>query len=99
MRFLNLLGNKFFTVLFSWLLGQRFRDTLCGTKMIRREDYELIEDNCSYFGDFDPFGDFDLIIEAVKQNLNVVEVPATYCTRTYGRQKSAVSHMAGCCLK
>jgi glycosyltransferase involved in cell wall biosynthesis len=87
MRFLNLLGNKFYGVLFSWLLGQRFRDTLCGTKMIRRKDYELIEANRSYFGDFDPFGDFDLIFGAIKQNLKVVEVPVTYCARTYGRTK------------
>jgi hypothetical protein len=72
MRFLNLFGNKFFSVLFSWLLGQRFRDTLCGTKMIRN------------FGDFDPFGDFDLIFGAVKLNLKVVEVPLSYHARTYG---------------
>ena len=84
MRFLNLLGNKFFGVLFSWLLGQRFRDTLCGTKMIRKRDYEMIETNRSYFGDFDPFGDFDLIFGAVKLNLKVVEVPVTYRARTYG---------------
>jgi len=84
MRFFNLLGNKFFGVLFSWLLGQRFRDTLCGTKMLCREDYELIAANRSYFGDFDPFGDFDLIFGAVKQNLKVVEVPVTYRARTYG---------------
>jgi hypothetical protein len=85
MRFLNLLGNKFFGVLFSWLLGQRFRDTLCGTKMIRKKDYEKIEANRSYFGDFDPFGDFDLIFGAVKLSLKVVEVPVTYHARTYGR--------------
>ncbi len=84
MRFLNLLGNKFFGALFSWLLGQRFRDTLCGTKMISKKDYELIEANRSYFGDFDPFGDFDLIFGAVKQNLKVVEVPVAYRARTYG---------------
>ncbi|MBN2182263.1 MAG: glycosyltransferase [Sedimentisphaerales bacterium] len=84
MRFLNLLGNKFFGALFSWLLGQRFKDTLCGTKMIRRSDYELIVANRSYFGDFDPFGDFDLIFGAVKQNLKVVEVPVTYRARAYG---------------
>ena len=84
MRFLNLLANKFFGMLFSWLLGQRFRDTLCGTKMIRRRDYELIAANRSYFGDFDPFGDFDLIFGAVRQNLKVVEVPVTYRARTYG---------------
>jgi len=84
MRFLNHLGNKFFGTLFTWLLGQRFRDTLCGTKMIHRKDYELIAANRSYFGDFDPFGDFDLIFGAVKQNLKVVEVPVTYRARTYG---------------
>ena len=84
MRFLNLLGNKFFGSLFSWLLGQRFRDTLCGTKMLSRENYEMIAANRSYFGDFDPFGDFDLIFGAIKQNLKVVEVPVTYRARTYG---------------
>jgi len=84
MRFLNLVGNKFFGALFTWLLGQRFRDTLCGTKMIHRKDYELIAANRSYFGDFDPFGDFDLIFGAVKQNLKVVEVPVTYQARAYG---------------
>ncbi len=85
MRFLNLLGNKFFSCLFTWLLGQRFKDTLCGTKMIRKSDYELIAANRSYFGDFDPFGDFDLIFGAVKQNLKVVEVPVVYRARTYGQ--------------
>jgi SAM-dependent methyltransferase len=84
MRFLNLLANKFFGSLFSWLLGQRFRDTLCGTKMIHKSNYELIAANRSYFGDLDPFGDFDLIFGAVKQNLKVVEVPVTYRARTYG---------------
>jgi len=85
MRLLNLVGNKFFGMLFTWLLGQRFRDTLCGTKMIRRKDYELIAANRSYFGEFDPFGDFDLIFGAVKQNLKVAEVPVTYGARTYGQ--------------
>jgi SAM-dependent methyltransferase len=84
MRFLNLLANRFFGALFSWLLGQRFRDTLCGTKMIRKSDYEIIAANRSYFGEFDPFGDFDLIFGAVKQNLKVIEVPVRYRARTYG---------------
>lgn len=84
MRFLNLLGNKFFSMLFTWLLGQKFKDTLCGTKMISRKNYELIAANRAYFGDFDPFGDFDLIFGAVKQNLKVVEVPVSYKARTYG---------------
>jgi hypothetical protein len=84
MRFLNLLGNKFFSLAFSWLLGQSIKDTLCGTKVLKKEEYGRIEQNRSYFGDFDPFGDFDLIIGSVKQNLKVVEVPVTYRARTYG---------------
>jgi len=84
MRFLNLLGNKFFGMLFSWLLGQRFRDTLCGTKMLTKSNYQLIEANRSYFGEFDPFGDFDLIFGAVKQNFKVIEIPVAYQARVYG---------------
>jgi glycosyltransferase involved in cell wall biosynthesis len=84
MRFLNLMGNKFFSVMFTWLLNQRFKDTLCGTKVLYREDYKKIEANRGYFGDFDPFGDFDLIFGAVKQNLKVVEIPIRYREREYG---------------
>ena len=84
MRFLNLLGNKFFSMMFTWILNQRFKDTLCGTKVLFRKDYKKIQANRSYFGDFDPFGDFDLIFGAVKQNLKVVEVPIRYRERTYG---------------
>jgi len=84
MRFLNLLGNKFFSAIFTWILGQRFKDTLCGTKMISKKNYELIAANRAYFGEFDPFGDFDLIFGAVKQNLKVVEIPVNYKARTYG---------------
>jgi 2-polyprenyl-3-methyl-5-hydroxy-6-metoxy-1,4-benzoquinol methylase len=84
MRFLNLLANKFFGIFFSWLLGQRFKDTLCGTKVLFRSDYEQIVANRSYFGDFDPFGDFDLIFGAVKLNLKVIELPIRYKERIYG---------------
>ena len=84
MRFLNLLANKFFGMLFTWLLGQRFRDTLCGTKMINNRNYELIAANRSYFGDFDPFGDFDLIFGASKLNLKIIEIPVRYGSRKYG---------------
>ena len=85
MRFLNYLGNKCFSLMFTWLLNQRFKDTLCGTKALFKKDYEKIHANRSYFGDFDPFGDFDLIFGAVKQNLKVVEVPIRYRERTYGK--------------
>ena len=84
MRFMNLLGNKFFSLTFSWLLGQPIKDTLCGTKVLWRRDYERIAANRSYFGDFDPFGDFDLIFGAAKQNLKLVDVPIRYRERTYG---------------
>lgn len=84
MRILNLFGNKFFSLMFTWLLGQRFKDTLCGTKAIFRKDYERIAKNRSYFGDFDPFGDFDLIFGAAKLNLRILEIPIRYRERTYG---------------
>jgi glycosyltransferase involved in cell wall biosynthesis len=84
MRFLNLAANKVFSWLFTWLLNQRFTDTLCGTKVLRKSDYEMIRKNRGYFGDFDPFGDFDLIFGAAKLNLKVVEVPVRYAERVYG---------------
>ena len=84
MRFLNLLGNKFFSNAFTWLLEQRFKDTLCGTKVIFREDYYRLQKNQSYFGDFDPFGDYDLIFGAHKLNHKIVEIPIRYRERTYG---------------
>jgi ubiquinone/menaquinone biosynthesis C-methylase UbiE len=84
MRFANLLGNKFFSLAFSWLLGQPIKDTLCGTKVLRKDDYEQLAANRSYFGDFDPFGDFDLLFGAAKLNLQLVEVPIRYRERTYG---------------
>jgi SAM-dependent methyltransferase len=84
MRILNLLGNRFFSFMFTWILNQRFKDTLCGTKALFRKDYEKIQANRGYFGDFDPFGDFDLIFGASKLNLKVVEVPIRYRERTYG---------------
>ena len=84
MRFLNLVGNKFFSLVFSWLLGQPIKDTLCGTKVLWKTDYERIAANRSYFGDFDPFGDFDLLFGAAKLNLKIVEIPIRYRERTYG---------------
>lgn len=84
MRFFNFLGNKFFSIAFSWLLGQPIKDTLCGTKVLWKSDYDLIDANRSYFGEFDPFGDFDLIFGAIKQNLRIVDLPIRYRSRTYG---------------
>lgn len=84
MRYLNLVGNKFFSLAFSWLLGQPIKDTLCGTKVLSRQDYDKIAKNRSYFGDFDPFGDFDLLFGASKQNMKIVEIPIRYAERKYG---------------
>ena len=84
MRFLNTLGNKIFSLAFTWLLAQRFKDTLCGTKVLYRRDYERITAGRSYFGDFDPFGDFDLIFGAAKLDLKILEIPIRYRERTYG---------------
>lgn len=84
MRFLNYWANRTFAVIFSWLLNQRFTDTLCGTKVLRKRHYDQIVANRAYFGEFDPFGDFDLIFGAAKLNLKIVEVPVRYADRTYG---------------
>jgi len=84
MRFLNLCANKAFSVIFSWLLGQPVKDTLCGTKVMLRRDYERLAANRAYFGDFDPFGDFDLLFGAGKLGLRITDIPIRYCDRTYG---------------
>lgn len=84
MRLINFLGNKFFSLAFSWLLGQSVKDTLCGTKALWKKDYEVIAANRAYFGDFDPFGDFDLLFGAAKQNLKILDLPIRYRERTYG---------------
>jgi len=84
MRFFNLLGNKFFSLVFSWLLNQPVKDTLCGTKVISRENYNKISSNRAYFGDFDPFGDFDLLFGASKLNLKIIDLPVRYRARSYG---------------
>jgi SAM-dependent methyltransferase len=87
MRFLNLVANRIFSWLFSWLLNQRFTDTLCGTKVVAKHHYEQIAANRDYFGDFDPFGDFDLIFGAAKLNLKVTEIPIMYSSRRYGESQ------------
>ncbi len=84
MQFLNIIANKLFGWMFTFLLNQRLRDTLCGTKVLRREDYEKIAANRAYFGDFDPFGDFDLLFGAARLNLKISDVPVHYKQRVYG---------------
>jgi SAM-dependent methyltransferase len=87
MQFLNLLGNKFFSSIFSSLLEQPVKDTLCGTKVLRKSDYDAIARSRAYFGDFDPFGDFDLLLGAARQKLRIADVPVRYAARTYGETR------------
>jgi SAM-dependent methyltransferase len=84
MQFLNMCANKMFSILFTWLLGQPVKDTLCGTKVLWRRDYEKLAAQRSYFGNFDPFGDFDLLFGAARMNLKIVDIPVHYKSRTYG---------------
>jgi hypothetical protein len=84
MRYLNMVANKSFGLAFSWLLGQSIKDTLCGTKVFTKETYMKIANNRHYFGNFDPFGDFDLIFGAAKLNLKIADLPIRYRERTYG---------------
>jgi 2-polyprenyl-3-methyl-5-hydroxy-6-metoxy-1,4-benzoquinol methylase len=84
MRFFNLIANKGFSLIFSWLLSEAIKDTLCGTKVLSKANYEKIAANRAYFGDFDPFGDFDLIFGAAKQSLRMMDMPIRYRERTYG---------------
>jgi len=84
MRFFNLIANKAFGLAFSWVLGQRVKDTLCGTKALWRADYERLAAGRAFFGDFDPFGDFDLLFGATRLNLRIVDVPVRYRQRSYG---------------
>ncbi len=84
MRYLNYIGNRIFALLFTWLLNQRITDTLCGTKALTKESYQGIAKNRDYFGEFDPFSDFDIIFGSMKNNLKCVEVPIRYRAREYG---------------
>ncbi len=84
MRLLNFFGNKFFSFAFTYIIGQPVRDTLCGTKVLWRKEYEEIKANRAFFGDFDPFGDFDLLFGAVKLNQKIIDMPVHYKDRVYG---------------
>ena len=90
MKVVNYLGNKLFSNLFTWMLGQRVRDTLCGTKAMRRDAYGRIAGGRAYFGEFDPFGDFDLLFGAARLGLRIVDVPVRYRRRRNGVTKVRV---------
>ncbi len=84
MRLLNYFGNKMFSILFSFIIDQKIKDTLCGTKAILKKNYLKIKSSQKYFGNFDPFGDFDLIFGSAKLNLKIAEIPIRYGQRKYG---------------
>jgi hypothetical protein len=84
MQFCNVVGNRFFSLAFSWLLGQPIKDTLCGTKVLWKRDYERIAADKAFFAKFDPFGDFDLLFGAAKLSLKLLDLPVRYRQRTYG---------------
>lgn len=84
MQFINILGNKIFSITYSWLLGQTIKDTLCGTKVLWRKDYLKIKRESKIFGKYDPFGDFDLLLGASRLNLKIMDLPVRYFERTYG---------------
>jgi glycosyltransferase involved in cell wall biosynthesis len=84
MRFLNRLGNIFFAKMLSAILDQRIGDSLCGTKLLTRADYQRMIAWRRDFGDFDPFGDFELLFPAAVLGLGVVDIPVRYLARTYG---------------
>ena len=84
MRFLNRLGNVFFAKLLSFVLDVRLGDSLCGTKLVSRRDYERFVRWRSDFGDFDPFGDFELLFPAAVLGTGIIDIPVYYRARTYG---------------
>jgi SAM-dependent methyltransferase len=84
MRFLNMAANKIFGLLFSWLLGQPVKDTLCGTKALWKKDYEIMKKDPDHFSRIDPFGDFALLLSAARNNLKIIDLPVRYRRRTYG---------------
>ncbi len=93
MRTLNILGNKFFSLLLTWILNQKIKDTLCGTKVISKENYIKLKEVKKFLGNADPFGDFDLILGASKLNLKYAEIPIRYDARVYGETNiSRFSH-------
>lgn len=84
MRTLNTIGNHFFSKLFTWILEMPIKDTLCGTKVMFRKDWERLTEGRKFFGDFDPFGDFDMLFGAHKLNLKIIDLPIRYKERKYG---------------
>jgi len=91
MPWLNRMANRFFAWLLSYLLNTKIKDSLCGTKAMSRQNYQKVVRNRSYFGDFDPFGDFDLLFGAAKLGFKIQDIPVRYVPRSYG--SSNIQHV------
>jgi glycosyltransferase involved in cell wall biosynthesis len=91
MPWLNRIANRIFALLLSYLLNIQIKDSLCGTKAISRQNYQKLSANREFFGDFDPFGDFDLLFGAAKLGLKIMDIPVRYFPRSYG--KSNIRHI------
>ena len=83
----NMLGNKFFSIAFTYLLGQRVKDTLCGTKVLWRSDWERIRPMLGSWATEDRWGDYELLFGAAKLNLKILDLPVHYQERIYGSTK------------
>lgn len=84
----KVIGNWMFAIWFTWFLGQRTSDVLCGLKAIDRRQFQRLRKNWGSLGLFDPFGDFELIFGAARLGLKICEVPTRYTVRQYGEPKS-----------
>ena len=99
MRFLNYLANKMFSIIFSWILSQRYTDTLCGTKVITKKNYQKIKIKNKDLGNFDPFGDFFIIFGSSRLCLKMKEIPIRYKARSYSETQISDFLMDSCSLK
>ncbi len=86
--YLKKIGSATISLWFSWVLNQQISDVLCSTKALWKADYQKIEASRDYFGDFDPYGDFDLLFGAARLRLKMIELPIHAGARTYGESKA-----------
>ncbi len=87
MRGFNIIGNKFFSIFFTYILDSSIKDTLCGTKVMWAKDFEKIKALRGSWGIQDRWGDYELIFGAAKNHLKIIDLPVHYMERTYGETK------------
>lgn len=84
MRFINNFGNRLFQYVVSKIIRLPLTDSLCGTKVFKKNLYEKIKKWQSVVKIKDPFGDFDLLFAAAYSSQKIVEYPIHYRARKYG---------------